>query len=42
MREELTKIWKMKAKVVPVVIGAVGTATSKLDEWLLRIPFTDV
>ena len=28
----------MKATVVPVVIGALGAVTPKLEEWLQQIP----
>ncbi|KAK7930437.1 hypothetical protein WMY93_006832 [Mugilogobius chulae] len=38
LREELEKAWKVKATVVPVVIGALGAVTPKLDEWLQHIP----
>ncbi|KAK7925436.1 hypothetical protein WMY93_007746 [Mugilogobius chulae] len=40
LREELEKAWKVKATVVPVVIGALGAVTPKLDEWLQHIPGT--
>ena len=30
----------MKVKVVPVVIGALGAVTPKLEEWLQQIPGT--
>ena len=32
LKEELERTWKVKAKVVPVVIGALGAVTSKLEE----------
>ncbi|XP_024121103.1 uncharacterized protein LOC112142083 [Oryzias melastigma] len=38
LREELEKAWKVKVTVVPVVIGALGAVTSKLEEWLQQIP----
>ncbi|KAK7886240.1 hypothetical protein WMY93_025861 [Mugilogobius chulae] len=38
LREELEKAWKVKATVVPVVIGALGAMNPKLDEWLQHIP----
>ncbi|XP_055359974.1 uncharacterized protein LOC129603341 [Betta splendens] len=38
LREELEKAWKVKATVVPVVIGALGAVTPKLEEWLQQIP----
>ena len=31
---------EVKAKVVPVVIGALGAVTPKLEEWLQQIPGT--
>ena len=38
LREELEKAWKVKATVVPVVIGALGAVTPKLEEWLQQVP----
>ena len=38
--EELERTWKVKVKVVPVVIGALGAVTPKLEEWLQHIPGT--
>ncbi|XP_078791071.1 uncharacterized protein LOC111949134 [Oryzias latipes] len=38
LREELEKAWKVKVTVVPVVIGALGAITPKLEEWLQQIP----
>ncbi len=32
LREELEKAWRVKATVVPVVIGALGAVTPKLQE----------
>lgn len=40
LKEDLVRMWKVKAKVVPVVIGAFGAVTPKLAEWLLQIPGT--
>ena len=40
LKEELERTWKVKAKVVPVVIGALGAVTPKLEEWLEQIPGT--
>ena len=31
-------MWGVKAKVIPVVIGALGAVTPKLGEWLQQIP----
>ncbi|KAF7665893.1 hypothetical protein LDENG_00129980 [Lucifuga dentata] len=39
-KEELEWTWKVKSKVVPVVIGALGAVTPKLGEWLQEIPGT--
>ena len=38
LKEELEKAWKVKTSVVPVVIGALGAVTPKLEEWLQQIP----
>ncbi|KAF7663723.1 hypothetical protein LDENG_00203700, partial [Lucifuga dentata] len=38
LKEELERTWKVKSKVVPVVIGAPGAVTPKLREWLQEIP----
>ena len=40
LKEELERTWKVKVKVVPVVIGALGAVTPKLEEWLQQIPGT--
>ena len=40
LKEELERMWKVKAKVVPVVEGALGAVTPKLGEWLQQIPGT--
>ena len=40
LKEELEKMWGVKATVVPVVIGALGAVTHKLGEWLQQIPGT--
>uniref|UniRef100_A0A087XGF1 Reverse transcriptase zinc-binding domain-containing protein n=2 Tax=Poecilia formosa TaxID=48698 RepID=A0A087XGF1_POEFO len=40
LREELEKAWKVKTTVVPVVIGALGAVTPKLEQWLKQIPGT--
>lgn len=37
-KEQLEKMGKAKAKVVLVMIGVLGAATPKLEEWLQRIP----
>ena len=38
LREELEKLWGMKTKVVPVVVGWPGAVTNKLHSWLSEIP----
>ncbi|CAK6975403.1 hypothetical protein D4764_15G0008790, partial [Scomber scombrus] len=40
LKEELEKMWGVKATVVPVVIGALGAMTHKLEEWLQQTPGT--
>ena len=40
LKEELERTWKVKAKVVEVVIGALGAVAPKLEEWLQQIPRT--
>ena len=37
MREELEKMWKVKATVVPVLIGAIGKVNPTLGHWLQQI-----
>ena len=38
LREEMEKMWKVKAKVVPIVIGALGAVAPTLEKWLEEIP----
>lgn len=38
VKEELKKIWKVKTKVIPLMLGALRTVTSKLEKWLQYIP----
>lgn len=38
MKEELEGIWKVKVKVVPVVVGTIKAVIPKLGEWLKQIP----
>lgn len=33
-------MWKVKATIVPVVIGALGAVTPKPGEWFQQIPGT--
>lgn len=37
LREQLERTWKAKRTVVPVVIGALGAVTAKLEEQLQQI-----
>lgn len=34
LNDELEKMWKVKAKEVSMVVGALGAVTAKLAEWL--------
>lgn len=38
LKKQLEQMWKLKSKVVPVVIRALGAVTAKLGEWLQQIP----
>ena len=40
LKEELERMWRVKALVVPLVIGplAFGAVTSKLGQWQHQIP----
>ena len=38
LKEELSRIWKVKTKVVPVVVGALGAITPTQEQWLKEIP----
>ena len=40
LKEEVERTWKVKAKVVPVVTGALGAVTHKMEEWLQQIAGT--
>ena len=40
LKEELEKMWSVKAAVVPIVIRALEAVTSTLDWWLQQIPGT--
>lgn len=33
-------MWNVKARVVPIVFGALGTVTRRLGEWFQQIPET--
>ena len=38
LREELQRIWKVKTKVVPVVVGSLGSLTETHEKWLEELP----
>ena len=38
LAEELSRLWKVKTKVIPVVVGALGALTSTHEQWLSEIP----
>ena len=40
LKLEIQKLWNVKAKVVPVVIGALGSTTAHLEQHLENIPGT--
>ena len=40
LKDKLERSWKVMAKVVPVVIGALRAETPKLKKWLQQIPET--
>ncbi|TWW72943.1 hypothetical protein D4764_15G0003370 [Takifugu flavidus] len=40
LKEEIERMWVMKATVVPVVIGTLVAVTPKLSRWLQQIPGT--
>ena len=37
LKRELKKIWNMPVKVIPVVVGILGTTPKKLKQWLSDI-----
>ena len=37
LRRELERLWKVKAKVVPIIVGALGTVTRNLNSYLKEI-----
>jgi hypothetical protein len=34
LRLEIERLWKTKARVVPIVVGALGTTSRKFEDWL--------
>ena len=37
LRREHERLWKVKAKVVPIIVGALGTVTRNLNSYLKEI-----
>ena len=37
LKREFKKIWDMPVKVIPVVVGALGTTSKKLKRWLTDV-----
>ena len=37
LKKGIKKIWDMPVKVIPVVVGALGTTPKKLKQWLSDI-----
>ena len=42
LKEDLERIWGVKASVVPVVIGTLRAVTPKLGQWLQQIPVPEI
>jgi hypothetical protein len=42
LKVELKRLWKMKARVVPVVVGALGSIPKDLRHWLTELGLEDV
>jgi hypothetical protein len=42
LKMELKRLWKMKVKVVPVVVGALGSIPKDLIHWLTELDLKDV
>lgn len=40
LKEELRMMWEVKAKIIPVITGALGTMVPKLENWIQYIPGT--
>ena len=40
LKREVNKIWDMPVKVIPVVVGALGTTPKKLKQWLSDILYS--
>ena len=37
LKYELARIWRTKVTIVPIVIGALGTVTERIDSWREQI-----
>ena len=42
LKYEIGRLWKTKTKVIPIIIGALGTVSSKLENYLNEINLGDV
>ena len=41
LKREVKRIWNMRSViVVPVIVGALGSITKKLDEWVEKLDIT--
>ena len=41
-KREIGRLWKLKmVQVVPIVIGALGSVTKKLDGWIEKLGITN-
>ena len=41
LKFELQKLWKTKIKIIPIVIGALGTVSNNLEKYLKNIGLDD-
>ena len=41
LRMELQRLWRMKVRVVPIVIGALGSIPKDLKKWLKELDLED-
>ena len=42
LKMELKRLWKMKVKVIPVVIGALGSVSKNLKKWLKELDMEEL
>lgn len=40
-REKKKKMWKLKAKVISVIIAVLGAVAAKLEKWFQQVPGTN-